>query len=419
MKGGKRKDGKPIRLRLPDKWKGLVGQYGKYGVCVLAGILAYGAVELLSSGGESISSGRLRRSPSGGGDLSYEFYVEGLEEEAVPVTLNVPEQKLSAEQLQDVLPEVAALLCERIIGENLSLYEVREDLKLVKELPEYGLTVSWNSDSPEIVSDLGVIGEDACTGEKTVYLRATISNGLCGEAVEIPVTVLPRTLTEKERFLLELETLTEEEPEAGEVVLPSEFDGRTLKYRGSGKSGNQALILLGILAAGCLSLKERNDKEKARKKREDSLILDYPEIISRFLVLTGAGYPVKQVWKKQVTEYERAGKQGYHPIYEEMAITLNQMETGTPENRAYAEFGRRVGVRCYVKFASLLESSLSVGGKNLRTLLGAEMEEAFNQRKDLARRKGEEASTKLLLPLFLLLGVVMVMVTAPAFLTLG
>ena len=44
------------------------------------------------------------------------------------------------------------------------------------------------------------------------------------------------------------------------------------------------------------------------------------------------------------------------------------------------------------------------------------MEEAFEQRKHQARRLGEEASTKLLLPLFLMLGVVMIMVAVPAML---
>mgnify|MGYP003379931437 FL=1 len=42
------------------------------------------------------------------------------------------------------------------------------------------------------------------------------------------------------------------------------------------------------------------------------------------------------------------------------------------------------------------------------------MAEAFEQRKHQARRLGEEAGTKLLLPLFLLLAVVMVMVALPA-----
>ena len=66
-----------------------------------------------------------------------------------------------------------------------------------------------------------------------------------------------------------------------------------------------------------------------------------------------------------------------------------------------------------------MESSVQTGGKNLRNLLEAEMEEAFKQRADMARKKGEEASSRLLLPLFGMLGIVMVMVAAPAFLALG
>lgn len=42
-----------------------------------------------------------------------------------------------------------------------------------------------------------------------------------------------------------------------------------------------------------------------------------------------------------------------------------------------------------MKFSSLLENNLQTGSKNLRQLLAAEMEEAFQQRKDFARRMGE------------------------------
>lgn len=52
----------------------------------------------------------------------------------------------------------------------------------------------------------------------------------------------------------------------------------------------------------------------------------------------------------------------------------------------------------------------------MRELLRAEMTEAFELRKHGARRMGEEAGTRLLLPLFLMLGVVMVMVAVPAML---
>jgi len=45
------------------------------------------------------------------------------------------------------------------------------------------------------------------------------------------------------------------------------------------------------------------------------------------------------------------------------------------------------------------------------------MASAFELRKNLAKKLGEEAGTKLLLPLFMMLGVVMVMIVVPAFLS--
>ena len=55
----------------------------------------------------------------------------------------------------------------------------------------------------------------------------------------------------------------------------------------------------------------------------------------------------------------------------------------------------------------------------MRGILQAEMADALEQRKNLARRLGEEAGTRLLLPLFMLLGIVMVMIMVPAMMTMG
>ena len=49
-------------------------------------------------------------------------------------------------------------------------------------------------------------------------------------------------------------------------------------------------------------------------------------------------------------------------------------------------------------------------------MLLQEVQNAFEERKNLARKLGEEAGSKMMLPLFMLLGVVLVIVTVPAFL---
>lgn len=404
------------------RWTFTMGM-AKYPACVAVGIIFYLLAGMLSGDANDLSEFTLKRNPCGYGDVGYSFYVDGLTEEPVRMEISLGEQKMSKEQGKQILRQAAELLCERAKGDNPSFREVRADLKLPDELPEYGLTVSWTSERPEVLSSMGIVrGEGVSETGETVYLKAILSNGIFEETVELPVTIFPQEESIQDRFKKELEAAAFSAQTEGNVGLPHEFEGRTLSYRTAEQAGNEILLVLGVLAAGILYMKEKADEKRQKEKRESSLLLDYSEALSRFVVLTGAGYTIRQAWKRMVLDYEKKLERGVKrekPVYAEMRTVLNQMETGIPELQAYGNFGRNCGLRCYVRFASLLTNNLHTGGKNLRNLLEEEVEAAFEQRKDLARRLGEEASTKLLIPLFLMLGVVMMMIVSPAFLTLG
>ena len=352
-------------------------EYGKYAACVLSGFVLYGLSEAVGEIGDPVRDGVLARNEYGGGDRQYELLVEGLENGEEQVKVTVPERKMSDAEVQRELPEIMEYLKGEILGGNSSLSKVQSDLNLTRTLVKYGLSIEWESGDPETVSDMGLIGSEMPESGKTVTLRAGLMNGSSVTWVEIPVTVFPETETLGETFSAFLGKLAEKDLETGQVVLPETFDGRTLHYRSADGGGNGGLIFLGIAAALCLFLKEKSDAKEAKKQWEDRMILDYPELLSDFVVLTGAGYPVRQAWKKQVVDAESKNKVPLHPVYREMRTALNQMETGTPEIRAYGEFGRRIGLSCYIKFASLLGNSVSTGGKDLRRLLEEEMETAF------------------------------------------
>ena len=399
-------------------WK----RYGKYGVCVGTGCILFFLAEFVETAENPVEKGVLRRNPCGQGDAVYEFYVDGLGggENSMEVSVSVPERRMNKEQFSDCVDEAVTILCQRMLGENASLQKVCHDLVLEKEIPEFGFKVSWESEKPEIISNMGLVENGNVPEEgEVVYLKTTLACGEETEAFEIPVTVVKTGDSILNQFMDRLKMLAGQNMDQEEIVLPGEFDGNALTYRRKGHSQNMLLILLGPVSAGCLYLKEFRDEQMKRKKREDSLLLDYPDLVSGFLILTGAGYSIKQALKKMTADHKKAGKSGFHPVYEEMQITLNQVETGTPEVQAYAEFGKRCGLQCYIKFAALLESTVSTGGKNMRKLMEDEMEAAFQKRTDFAKRKGEEASTRLLLPMFCMLGVVMVMVVSPALLALG
>jgi len=388
--------------------------YGKYVLCVALGVGFYLLAECLGQEAASVEKGVLYRNSCGQGDVVYQLLVDGLEE-PFSIEICVPEQELSEEAFRAYVPEMAELLLERMVGENSSLQAVQTDLELVSELPEYGVDVSWDSNCPEVIENDGTVHAENAV---EVILEAKLRTGNVSEVLEIPVMVFPTDTSLENRFYTVLEAVVLQNMDQREVVLPKEFEGKTVQYRSGDQSSNEILLGLGIVAAICLFLKEKEDAVADRKRREDQLMEDYPDFIYEFLILVGAGYSAKAAWKKMTKSYLEDVRKMRRPLCKEMQFTLNQMETGVPETRAYIEFGRRCGNRSYVKFSSLLESSISTGGKNLRKLLETEMKEAFELRTDMAKRKGEEASTRLLLPTFMMLGVVLVMVTAPAFLTM-
>ena len=99
-------------------------------------------------------------------------------------------------------------------------------------------------------------------------------------------------------------------------------------------------------------------------------------------------------------------------------VALYEMKSGISEGEAYEHFGKRCGDMAYVKLGTLLSQNLRKGSKGLSDILKMEAIQAFENRKSLAKRKGEEAGAKLMVPMLGMLAVVFVMIMVPAFLTL-
>ena len=98
-----------------------------------------------------------------------------------------------------------------------------------------------------------------------------------------------------------------------------------------------------------------------------------------------------------------------------MRQTCHEMDSGVTEAEGYENFGRRCDLQIYIRLGALLSQNLRKGTKGLSELLKLESIQAFEERKARAKRLGEEAGTKLLLPMFLMLVVVLIIVIVPAF----
>ena len=389
-------------------------------ICILAGLLLYFAAVWAQPAETDLKGGRyLPRSSYGGRMQHYEIEVEGLGEESVSVDVPVSGRIWLDSEVGKAYEACMQQICETLLAGNPSPAEVRTDLSLPTTVPDYGISISWNSSEPDVVDYYGKVHSEDLAGPAEVLLTAHLSAAGTDvtEDYVIPLTVLPRQRTPEEQLLEDFRNylILEDQNQAADEVLalPTEFQGRSLRYAQKTDRHLTLLLFAGPLCAVLFWLREKQETQNSEALRRRQLLLDYPEIVSKLMVFIGAGMTIRIAWENIVRDYEADGG----PVrfaYEEMSRTLAQLKTGASEGKAYHEFGRSCGLRQYMKLASLLEQNRRTGIANLRTLLKVEMNAAWEERKNMARRQGEEAGTRLLGPLLLMLIIVMVIVIVPA-----
>lgn len=416
-------------------WKfGGFGKFRKFGklrlrknqvLCLLGGAVLCG-LYLLSHG--SGDPGLLAREGYGGGEREYRLSVTGLlgEDQETELRVKVAPREYTEAEAEEVFWALMEELPERILGENENLQQVEKNLDLIRAAEEQGIRITWYPEDTELISYDGRVHNESLGEPVDTGLKAVLSDGSHSASFFLELRVQPRSLKGEERILAAFRKLLTEEDRRqinGEALrLPDSFEGRNLSYGMPLSYEAFLFLLLGAGAAVLLPLRERSAGAAARKKREEALLLDHSEFLSKLMVYLGAGLTIRGAWQRIAESYQAARKAGLReerPVYEEMLRTLRDMAGGVPEGKAYRDFGQRCRLRPYVKLCALLEQNRKNGGADLRALLSAEMEAAFEERKNAARRRGEEAGTKLLLPLFLMLLVVMVIVILPAMLSMG
>lgn len=182
----------------------------------------------------------------------------------------------------------------------------------------------------------------------------------------------------------------------------------------------KAAIFFLVIIEAYIFAKRKSDLEKALKEREKQLRMDYPKIVIKLTMLFSAGLTIGEAWEKIVNFYIRQRENGntIRYAYEEMLLAYREMQGGMSEGEVYNRFGRRCKLSGYMKLSALLVQNLKKGNEGLSQMLAYEGAQALEERKSLAKKLGEEADTKMLLPMLLMLAIVIVILLVPAFMTI-
>lgn len=349
---------------------------------------------------------------------------ERTEESSRQLTLRIAERQLTQEELEEHFREAEAYLRKSVLGNNSSPDAISEDLYFCETIPDTGIRVEWEPKDIRLIQGDGTVVNEELEYSLPAEVMAVLSYGEKKTSVIMSFQIIPEHVSEKEQLdrklaqeITETEEMTREEHE---LKLPDRMGQYILHWREERDASGVTVFFLGILIASGAWIAKDRELGRQMKLRREQLLIDYPEIINKFTLLVNAGMTARQAWCKISEDYySMASGQGAKKrfAYEEMMVTAHELKLGISEGSAYEQYGRRVGLIPYIKFSSLISQNLKKGNKGFTDLLRQEALEAFENRKEMAKRLGEEAGTKLLAPMMLMLLLVFLIILVPAFIS--
>ncbi len=394
--------------------------------CVILGL----TVCVCDSLGGVLEEDRIKRSDYGGGERNVEIVAE-YGDKKEDMELVVREKEYTASEMEEIMEnEFSSLKSGLTEGEG---GEISGDVNLPGTCYEGIIDVSWRFSDYEVIDGEGHFHRENLktmlekSGE-TKYpfeVTAILSYRDIKQTRDWSFDLVMPEVGSEERLKNEIEDalVLAEENTLNEdyMALPESVSGVDISWKDRPAGIHAELLVLCIVAAMAVAASLDREVKKDVEKRSEEMTLDYPEFVSKLTLMISAGISFANAWERVSRGYEAARESGRkkHFVYEEMLITLHEMQSGIPDIKALETFGERCRIPCYKRFSTLVAQSMKKGLSGLTESLGAEARQSFEIRKSNAKVMGEQATTKLLLPMGIMLGIVLVIVMAPAFMSLS
>nr|MBQ8253092.1 type II secretion system F family protein [Lachnospiraceae bacterium] len=340
---------------------------------------------------------------------------EGILEDVI-FSYPVGEQRCTPEEIERKVTQFKGECAKLIQGENVSLEQVKAPLILRDSYEGYPMSFSWESNPYTLIDEDGNVNNGELSEKQYAELTVCMNYGETEYEYSFPVCVYPKDLTParawEKAIIQEVKKADEEQQYTGSVALPEVVEGKKIVYSEIKKTGAWYWFLFPVAAAILVFVAKDKDLIKLTDHRKRAMELKYPEFVSKFVLLLGAGMSVRGVLFKLSLDRSLGEELG-----QELQLLVRDIKNGISVKDALDRFGKRSQNPLYMKFSALLIQNIKKGTGDLFPMLEKEAGEAFLLRKNHAKQLGEEAGTKLLGPMMLQLVIVMAVIIVPAFLS--
>lgn len=351
----------------------------------------------------------IEREEYGGDVVEEEIYYEAWGKEE-SLTLSISPVRLTKEEFEGKAKELIEKIQKDYFPQNRV---ISQDIELPLADETGVFVLSWESDSPEILTSKGRVNDQLEQGIYDVSLRMSIF--YYDYNVEHTYGLLvgrdekTKEQLKEEEIARALNNLEQKAVYDKQLVIPERICDVDVWTKNEEEKGRFLIIgvVFAVVAVG-LSISRIREDGKIRDRR---LIREYPFFVDSLWLYIEAGMTIKRAMHEYVLGLE--DEEGV--LARELKYTINQIDNGETEYEAYEALGIRINIPSYISLMRHISQNLKMGTKDLRVLMETEVTMALEAKKENAKRLGEEASTKLVFPMILLLVVVMLMIMTPAF----
>jgi len=168
-----------------------------------------------------------------------------------------------------------------------------------------------------------------------------------------------------------------------------------------------------LLLFGVLIIYDDTKLKSKVKKRRLEIQLEFPDFINKLTLLLNAGLTMSKAWEKISVDCDKEGD-----FYAEVDKTIYEIKSGKNEAEAFSQFAKRVKTPEISRLMSTIVQNTKRGGNYLVLTLRLQSNECWEMRKNVIKRLGEEASTKLLFPMMIMFLAIIIIVVTPAIISM-
>lgn len=363
-------------------------------------------------------NGEVIRNEAGEGSKKEVLEVaRGKEKDSLKIEIN--NRELSKREKEKYIKAAEKEIDKSFPGKNKSIDKIKKPVVMRSEYQNGKVSATWNFSRDDLVTSKGLITNEEIKDKEMVDAVVTLACDDMEETYNFSFVVMKPDINDQEDFVKLVQNLVKNKdrsvPEKSRYILPDSIYGEKINWKKPMEKRGEILCALGLLIIIIWPLREKEIIKTKKKKRNEDLERDYPEIIRKLSLFVSCGITVKRSFEIIARDYSESIigiKTEVRYGYEAVLKITRLIQSGVSEMEAYERMGR--DDRIFRKLSTILTQNLRLGTEDMQEKLEREAIDAETRERQRIRLAGEKISTRLLIPLMGILGIVMVVLMVPA-----